>query len=73
MKKFGFLLTLLVITLTFSSCNDDGYSVNNQWMASATFYETSDHYFLQTDDGWNYGPLYLIYQQKNTMMEIVSL
>lgn len=52
MKKLFLGLSLLIGTLLFLSCsNDDGYSLNDYWLATGTFIKTSDYYYVITDEG----------------------
>lgn len=52
MKKLLFALPLLLGTILLSSCSDDdGYSLNDYWLTTGTFIETSDYYYVITDEG----------------------
>ncbi len=51
MKKLWFMLPLLAMVF-LNSCNDDeGYSLGDYWLASATFMADSNYYYIQTDAG----------------------
>ncbi len=56
MKKLTLLLSLLALTFSLSSCYDEGHSLDNYYVATATFYETGSYYYIKTDDGHKLWP-----------------
>ncbi|MCC8171897.1 MAG: NigD-like protein [Parabacteroides sp.] len=61
MKRNSVFLALISILLPaalFTSCNDDGYSLDKFWVSAATVKPLSDNqYYLQLDDGTTLLPL----------------
>lgn len=62
MKKIGFVLLAIISIVIFSCIDDEGYSLNDQWIGFGMYVSESETMLIKMDDGtvlrpvaWEYG------------------